>query len=45
MSTCEIMSMVPVDDGGARGFDFTLQVANNYDGMVINSRFYNFFFD
>ncbi len=34
-SVCENPWMVPVNDGGARGLDYTLQVTNDFDGMII----------
>ncbi len=43
-SACEITLVVPVDAFGARGFDFTLKFASDFDDMVINSNLYSFFF-
>ncbi len=32
---------VPVDNSGARGFDYTFEVANKFDYIVINNNLYN----
>ncbi len=40
-STCEIKLSVPVNYSGAGGFDYTLQVANKFNNMVINNNLYN----
>ncbi len=44
-STCEIKLTVPInDDGGAGGFDYTLQVADEFDDIFINNNLYNLSF-
>ncbi len=44
-STCEIISIVPVNDRGARGFIHILMAANNFDDMIINNNLYKFSFE
>ncbi len=41
-STSEIILSVPINDGGAGGFDYTLEVANVFDNIIINNNLYNF---
>ncbi len=36
-SPCKIKSSIPVDYGGAGGFDYTLAVSNMFDNVVINN--------
>ncbi len=38
-STRKIKLFIPIDDSGAWGFDYTLQVANKFDNIIINSDF------
>ncbi len=44
-STHEISLLVPIDEWGARGFDHTLQVTNDFDDMRINKNLNNFSFE
>ncbi len=44
-STCEITLSIPVNDGGAGGFDYTLQVANMFDNMVTDNNLYKLSFE
>ncbi len=36
-STHEIKLSIPVNNGGARGFDYTLKVANKFDDIFVNN--------
>ncbi len=38
----EIKLSVPIDDGGARGFDYTLEAASDFDNTFVNYNLYNF---
>ncbi len=41
-STFKIKLSIPVNDSGAGGFDYTLQVANKFDNTLITSGLCNF---
>ncbi len=44
-STCKIKLSISIDNSGAGGFDYTLQVANKFDSLDININLYNISFE